>query len=148
MLDPDSVTMSEGIHFIEHLRNPLEFMEALWTVTEPGGTAVFEVPYGSSDDAWEDPTHRRPYFMQSWEFFGQPAYWRADYGFRADWRVLEVNLHVDPVRWAGRTLDLMPAAMAERNAIARMTAVLEAVKPARTPDKDLRVPTPVKFVAA
>jgi hypothetical protein len=148
MLDPDTVTRSEGVHLLEHLAHPLEFMTALWEVTEPGGTAKFETPYGSSDDAWEDPTHRRPYFLQSFEYFGQPNYWRASYQYDADWRVLEVVAYVEAARWAGREDQLMPAVMRERNVVDRMVATLQAVKPARPADKDLRVPTPVRFEPA
>ena len=146
-LEPDCVEESSGVHVIEHLANPLQFMEALWAVTAPGGTATFEVPYGTSDDAWEDPTHRRPYFMQSWEYFGQPTYFRADYGYRGDWRVLQVALAVDADRWDGVPPDVVQAAVrSERNVVRAMHATLEAVKPIREPNRDLREPTPVRFV--
>jgi len=137
VLDADTVTESIGVHFLEHLDHPLDAMEALWTVTAPGGTATFEVPYGSSDDAWEDPTHRRPYFLNSWIYFGQSAYWRADYGYRGDWRVLSVELTIEKARWDGKPDQLMTAIMTERNVVRAMSATLEAVKPARpagTPD--------------
>lgn len=146
-LHVDTVTESLGVHFLEHLHHPLEFMAALWQVTEPGGAATFEVPYGSSDDAWEDPTHRRPYFMNSWVYFGQPAYHRADYGYRGDWRVLDVALTVDGARWAGHEAELTYAIKHERNAIKAMTAVLECVKPARS-QTDPRDEFPVQVVPA
>lgn len=31
------------------------------------------------DDAVEDPTHARQYFLNSFGYFLQPFYWRADY---------------------------------------------------------------------
>lgn len=146
LLEPDSVTESLGVHFIEHLDHPLDFMEALWKVTEPSGTAVFEVPYGSSDDAWEDPTHRRPYFLSSWIYFGQPAYWRADYGFRGDWRVTELVLQVEASRWADKPAqEALAAVMTERNVVRAMTATLEAVKPAREPGAEQDPQPPLRF---
>src|SRR5215472_15915745 len=53
----DTVDHSEASHLIEHLHNPLPFMEELWRVTRPGGTIAPRCPHGSSDDADEDPTH-------------------------------------------------------------------------------------------
>lgn len=146
VLDADSVDESVGSHVIEHLRNPLPFMEALWTVTKPGGTVTFEVPYGSSDDAWEDPTHVRPYFLNSWGYFSQPFYFRADYGYRGDWRVESVVLAVDAKRWKDDApAHVMDAVMTERNVVQVMRATLSAVKPARPPERDLQDQTPVQF---
>lgn len=146
MLDPDSVDESLGLHVIEHLSNPLDFMAALWSVTKPGGTVTFETPYGSSDDAWEDPTHVRPYFVNSWGYFGQPFYFRADYGYAADWRVAELTLAVDAGRWADSApADVLAAVQSERNVVEFMRVTLEAVKPARAADAALQEPLPLAF---
>lgn len=142
----DSVTESVGSHVIEHLSRPLEFMAALWWVTEPGGTVTFETPYGSSDDAWEDPTHVRPYFLNSWGYFSQPFYFRADYSFSADWRLTDLTLAVDRGRWENRPpADVLAAVQAERNVVRLMRATLEAVKPARPADESLREHLPLSF---
>lgn len=149
LLDESSVTESFGAHLLEHLSRPLDFMAALWHVTAPGGTATFEVPYGSSDDAWEDPTHVRPYFLNSWAYFSQPGYHRADYGYRGDWRATDVVLTVDAARWADQSPEALTYALYhERNAVRVMTATLEAVKPARAADRALLEPVPVRVVAA
>lgn len=148
MLDPDSVDESLGLHVIEHLSNPLDFMAALWSVTKPGGTVTFETPYGSSDDAWEDPTHVRPYFVNSWGYFGQPFYFRADYGYLADWRVKELLLAVDAERcgaYADRPGLILEAVQRERNIVRFMRVTLEAVKPARAADAALQEPLPLAF---
>lgn len=134
----DSVDYSEGSHIIEHLPNPLPFMEELHRVTMAGGQVVFRCPYGSSDDADEDPTHVRRMFHGSWGFFGQPNYWRADYGYRGDWAVAEVQLLIQPDFAGLPDEDLQRAVMTQRNVVAEMVATLSAVKPARRPDKDLR----------
>ncbi len=138
-LGTDLVDESVGSHVIEHLAHPLEFMEALWQVTKPGGTVTFETPYGSSDDAWEDPTHVRPYFLGSWGYFSQPFYHRADYGYRGDWRVTNLTLGIDDARFGhAPPADVMAAVQAERNVVEFMRATLEAVKPARPADKALQ----------
>jgi hypothetical protein len=143
---PDSVTESLGLHVIEHLARPLDFMAALWEVTAPGGTASFETPYGSSDDAWEDPTHVRPYFIGSWGYFSQPFYFRADYGYAGDWRVTDLTLGVDRSRWeAADPSDVLDAVQRERNVVRFMRTTLEAVKPARPTDASLQEPVSVAF---
>lgn len=146
LLGEDSVSESIGEHVIEHLTRPLDFMGALWSVTEPGGTATFETPYGSSDDAWEDPTHVRPYFMNSWGYFSQPFYFRADYGYTADWRVTELVLAVDENRFKDVAPHwILDAVQRERNVVRFMRATLEAVKPARPALAELREQLPVSF---
>lgn len=130
-------------HVIEHLRNPLTMMQEVWRVCEPGAVAVFKTPYGSSDDAWENQTHVRPYYVGSWGFFGQPHYWREDYGYTADWQVREVELVLHD-NWVPEniTIENLGATYAavnqHRNVVAEMTAVLECVKPARPADRALQ----------
>jgi SAM-dependent methyltransferase len=134
----DSVAHSEGSHVIEHLHRPLPMMEELWRVTKPGGTVTFHCPYGSSDDADEDPTHVRRLFVHSWGYFGQPYYWRADYGYRGDWAVDRVVLKLNP-EVAGLSDAQIPAVIrTQRNVVREMTATLHAVKPAREPKLELQ----------
>src|SRR5258708_31966184 len=84
---------SEGSHVIEHLRDPLPFMEELWRVSRPGAKAVFRCPYGSTDDADEDPTHVRRMFAGSWGYFGQPHYHRAQYNTKHEHDVFGRRVH-------------------------------------------------------
>lgn len=134
----DSVTRSEGTHVIEHLRDPLPFMEELWRVTRPGGTAVFHCPYGSTDDADEDPTHVRRMFHGSWGYFGQPNYWRADYGYRGDWQPAEVTLFIFPEFSGCTDAELQSMIRSQRNVVAEMAATLRCVKPRREQDRELQ----------
>ena len=73
-------------HVIEHIRNPMPLMQELHRIAKPNALAAIRVPYGSSDDAFEDPTHVQRYFLNSFGYFSQPSYWRADYGYRGDWQ--------------------------------------------------------------
>src|SRR5258708_17559185 len=70
----DSVMYSEGSHVIEHLRDPLPFMEELWRGSRPGAQALFRCPYGAPDDAPAEPTPRRPQLAASSGYFGPPHY--------------------------------------------------------------------------
>lgn len=149
--DIDTITESMGLHVIEHLADSLRFMEQLWAATVPGGTCVLACPYGSSDDAWENPDHKRPYFIKSWGFFGQPNYWReGSYGYVADWRVREVELRFTEENWEQfgserRLHEVLRTINLHRNVVSEQVVTLECMKPARSQDKALQEPIPVRF---
>ena len=126
-------------HVIEHINKPLPLMQELHRLAKPGALATIRTPYGASDDAWEDPTHVRPYFPHSFGYFSQPYYWRADYGFRGDWRVKQVTLIVES------QVEMAMIRMA-RNVVKEMIATLEAVKPIREPRRELQEPMSVQLV--
>ena len=126
-------------HVIEHIRDSLALMQELWRLAAPGAQAVIRTPHGASDDASEDPTHVRSYFVGSFGYFSQPYYWRADYGYRGDWQPERIQLLVDKVRCAG--LDPQAAfakAQHERNVVREMICELRAVKPLREPRRELQ----------
>jgi SAM-dependent methyltransferase len=130
-------------HVIEHIRDPLALMQELHRIATPNATATIRVPYGTADDAWEDPTHVRPYFLGSFAYFGQPVYWRADYGYRGDWKVEALHLFVEP-DCAGQTPDeILKRVRRERNIVREMVAVLSAVKPIRPPTPEDRPSVPI-----
>jgi SAM-dependent methyltransferase len=142
----DSVDDFRAYHVLEHLDNTLSFMQEMYRIAMPGARMEIRVPYGSSDDAWEDPTHKRPYFAQSFGYFGQPFYWRADYGYRGDWDVSLLTLVMKD-----RLLVDLPF-MAQwdriqsgRNLVTEMRVNLVAVKPSRTPDRSLVSFPPLVF---
>jgi SAM-dependent methyltransferase len=126
-----TVELVYASHLIEHLPDPLGFMAECYRVAKPDGAMVIRVPHGMSDDAWEDPTHVRPYFPGSFGYFGQPAYWRADYGYRADWLLVDLRLVVNE----GVT-DVTDQTLREgRNVVGEMIAMLRAIKPARPAER-------------
>ncbi|MFO0674836.1 MAG: methyltransferase domain-containing protein [Polyangiaceae bacterium] len=142
--DDDSVDELLLSHVLEHVRNVLPMMQELHRVAKPDAKLTALVPYGSSDDAFEDPTHVRQMFVGSFGYFSQPYYWRADYGYRGDWVTEAVELLVDPA-YARLTLDdLMTHVKHSRNVVHEMTAVLRAVKPIREPRRELQVVPPVR----
>jgi SAM-dependent methyltransferase len=132
------VGYSEAEHVIEHLENPLPFMQELWRVTRSGGHVVFRCPYGSTDDADEDPSHVRRMFPGSWVAFGQPYYWRADYGYRGDWQLKELTLAVFPEFAECTDSELWSMIRFQRNVVTEQVAKLECVKPARKPLRELQ----------
>lgn len=134
-----------GWHVIEHLKNPLHAMQELWRVAKPGAACYLRCPYGSSDDAFEDPTHVRQYFINSFGYFSQPFYWRADYGYRGDWKPELIQLTVSKeIKPMG--LDrLREMVHTQRNVVQEMGVKLVAVKPARQPKAELQTPFDIRF---
>lgn len=139
----DSVDAIYAAHFLEHIRNPLPLMQELYRVAKPNAQAVFRVPYGSSDDAFEDPTHVRQLFVHSWGYFSQPYYWRADYGYTADWDTKDIVLTLlesTYERFHGVREEIIHAIQTSRNIVYEMTATLVAHKPPRPPQRELQTP--------
>ena len=124
-------------HLIEHIRDALPMMQELHRVCKHGATMVVRCPHGGSDDAFEDPTHFRQYFPKSFIYFSQPAYWRADYGYRGDWQLTKVRY---VVKSENRNLDLVELAWRIdhlRNMVQELVVVLQAVKPIRPQQREL-----------
>lgn len=134
----DSVEEFHGRHVLEHVRNILPFMQELHRIAKADARAVFKVPYGSSDDADEDPTHVRRYFFGSFGYYGQPAYDRADYGYRGDWRVERFDVVVPKALTTLPFHETMQIIHERRNVIRELTATLRAVKPIRAADRTLQ----------
>jgi SAM-dependent methyltransferase len=135
-----------GSHVLEHIRNPLPLMQELHRIARPQAKAVFRLPYGSSDDAFEDPTHVRQYFLHSFGYFSQPFYWRADYGYRGDWQPEVVTLQLSRRRHQGQApAQIMEEVKHLRNVVLEVTAVLVAVKPIRPPQRELQKPPRIEF---
>ncbi|HAA29943.1 MAG TPA: hypothetical protein DCE56_22440 [Cyanobacteria bacterium UBA8553] len=136
-----------GNHVIEHLQNCLPFMEELHRIAKPNAKAVFRVPYGSSDDAFEDPTHVRQYFLNSFQYFSQPVYWRADYGYRGDWLTEKIELIVEADRHQGETPEeIMWQVHTFRNIVKEMVVELRAIKPIREPKKELYISPKIEII--
>ena len=133
-------------HLVEHLHHPLPFFAEAWRVAEPDAEMVVRCPYGSSDAADEDPTHVRRLFLNSWGFFSQPFYWRADYGYRADWQADTITLKIaDPFLKDLPDEELRMLVRHSRNVVAEMVVEMHAVKPARPPERDLQGTVQVNF---
>jgi SAM-dependent methyltransferase len=146
-LPDDSVEHFLLSHVIEHVRDVLGLMQELWRVATPDATAEIRVPHGGNDDAWEDPTHVRGQFPGSFGYFSQPYYWRADYGYRGDWRPEKVRLVVDRARFGAFTpQEIFERSRHERNVVIEMVCWMRAVKPIREPRRELQV-APVIEVA-
>ena len=128
-----------GSPLLEHLHDPLSLMQELHRIAKPDALATFRVPYGGSDEAYEDPTHVRQYFVNSWGYFSQPFYWKADYGYRGDWIINKLYLLVSRQRYEGQNpQQIFNEIMMFRNVAIEMVAELIAVKPIREAKSELQ----------
>lgn len=142
----DSFDMILASHVLEHIKNPLPLLQELHRVARPGAKAVFAVPYGANDDAFEDPTHVRQYFLNSFGYFSQPFYWRADYGYRGDWQPEQIILAISAEQYAGELAeDIMADIMTLRNVVLEMTVELRAVKPVREAKRELQQAPEIRY---
>jgi tetratricopeptide (TPR) repeat protein len=145
-LTNDSVGHFLLSHVIEHIRDSLGLMQELWRLASSDAIAVIRVPHGGSDDAWEDPTHVRAYFLNSFGYFSQPFYWRADYGYRGDWQPEKIRLMVDRARCQGLLLDqVLAKVQSERNVVRELVCEMRAIKPIREPRRELQTPPRIEI---
>jgi SAM-dependent methyltransferase len=124
---------------IEHLTNPLKAMENIYNACVDNALLIVTCPHGAHDNAWIDPTHVRAVFPETFQFFGQPSYFQADYGYRGDWQVEKTIIKVD--KWLVETYqvsDLLRIIKSERNIAVEIECHLRAVKPIRPRDASLR----------
>lgn len=130
---PDnSLEIIEMSHILEHIYDPLPMFEALWHKAKDGCLLHIAVPHGANDMAFADPQHIRQYFPSSFQFFAQPAYKRADYGYRGDWDTDVITLLIDPnIPDEIPDHQVMNLITTSRNIAWELRARLKAVKPLR-----------------
>lgn len=145
--EDNSIEEFYGSHLIEHIQHTLPMMQELHRIAKPGAKANFRLPYGSSDDAFEDPTHVKQYFLQSFGYFSQPYYWRADYGYRGDWKTDKIALLVSEEKYQHQSFQqIYEDVMTKRNVVREMVVELTAIKPIREAKKELQTRPIIDFV--
>jgi len=66
---------------LEHLPDVVPIIDECWRVLKPGGALHISVPYYEAEHAWLDPTHRRAFHLDSFDFFDPHTRWGATYPF-------------------------------------------------------------------
>ena len=142
----DSATEMRMAHVLEHIHDTLALMQELHRVAASGCVLTIRAPFGSSDDAYEDPTHCQRFFINSFEYFSQPLFWRADYGYRGDWDQTSLTLLVPRSENAGLTTEQMQTRVRQlRNVVRELIVELRAVKPIRPADRMLQRAKKINF---
>ncbi|MEH7410824.1 class I SAM-dependent methyltransferase [Priestia megaterium] len=145
--EDNSIDEFYASHLIEHIHHTLPMMQELHRIAKNDAKAVFRLPYGSSDDAYEDPTHVRQYFLNSFGYFSQPYYWRADYGYRGDWKTEKISLLVSEAVYKDKSFHgIYEDVMKKRNVVSEMIVELRAIKPIRETKKELQTHPFIEFL--
>jgi SAM-dependent methyltransferase len=124
-------------HALEHIDDTLALMQELHRVARHDAKLFARMPYGSSDDAWEDPSQKRAWFENSFLYFSQPAYSRADYKYNGDWQCKKIILVVNPDIYSLGQEKAYSIIKTQRNIVKEMIVELHAVKPSRERRLDL-----------
>lgn len=68
-LDDNSVEEIQTRHFMEHTSDLVKVMDELWRVSCDKGKIIIVVPYYNSLGAFRDPTHRRFFTYETFDYF-------------------------------------------------------------------------------
>lgn len=76
----------KAIDLMEHLppHNNIKFIEEIWRVLKPGGTAFITVPHHQSPNAMIDPTHYRGFDEKSLDYFDPTTEFGTNFGFYSE----------------------------------------------------------------
>lgn len=93
--DDNSVEYVLATDVLEHLPFPfsIEIVEEVWRVLQPGGTFEFVVPSTDGRGAYQDPTHRSFWNINTWLYFTDDNY-RNLHGFDAKFEVEGLQDHI------------------------------------------------------
>ena len=89
-------------HVLEHLADLPRVMEELWRILKPGGILKITVPHFSSHNAFCDPTHRRYFTFETFDYWDSSTQLGKDFGFyishKARFKILykEVRIRIYP----------------------------------------------------
>jgi len=71
-LEDNSIHHLRASHYVEHVPDLIRFMHECYRVLRPNGRFVIIAPYGGNlIRAWQDPTHVRPLFPETFFYFSQ-----------------------------------------------------------------------------
>jgi SAM-dependent methyltransferase len=91
---------------LEHLDDVVGVMEECHRLLRPGGRLRILVPYGKTDWALQDPTHKHYFTERSMNYFtGDGAY---NYYTTARFNLVEARLFCDSTNWMHKVRNLIP----------------------------------------
>lgn len=118
-------------HYVEHTPDLIAFMNEVWRILEPGGTARIVHPYCRSNRAFQDPTHTRFIPEETWHYFTEA--WRVEnkldhYPITADFEVVNIGAAINEP-WTMRSQEAQMFAAAHYwNVVSDLSVDLRAIK--------------------
>lgn len=79
-----------ALDLIEHLNDPIAFMNECWDALETGGKLIIKACGWQNPNFWVDITHKRAYDIKSFDYFDPETDLGRRYGFYTDrkWRIV------------------------------------------------------------
>lgn len=141
--ETDSAAEIRLDNVLEHLDDLLAVMGELHRVLAPGGRLRVWVPYGKSDWALQDPTHKHYFTEQSMHYFCEG--WEYSYYVPFRFRLIEARLYADRNNWRQRLRNLIPFRSVLRYFLFNLYdgIYFELEKPTETPSSQPVAPSSV-----
>jgi hypothetical protein len=79
--EDDSAELIRLFDVIEHLPEVVPVVDECWRILRAFGVLHLRVPHYLHEYAWIDPTHRRPFHPESFDYFDPDTVWGSNYGF-------------------------------------------------------------------
>jgi len=94
-LKSNSIDKVVASHIFEHLPEPLHTMEELYRVLKPGAVAELDMPSSNGPGAFQDPTHKSFWNLNSFLYYNRGHNLGSLYGCNK-WDVLLVQEYLVP----------------------------------------------------
>ena len=79
--DDNSFDEILALDVFEHLRVDIQqWLDECWRILKPGGYLVFRTPAWDHWTAWVDPTHRRAFHLQTFDYWDPSKFFWQEYG--------------------------------------------------------------------
>lgn len=74
-------------HILEHMSDLIKVMEEIWKISKPGAIIKINVPFFAFHRAFQDPTHKRFFTIDSFEYFTKES--GLNYYSKARFEIIE-----------------------------------------------------------
>lgn len=91
----NSITEVRASHIFEHLPEPLHTMSELFRTLQPGGKAEIDIPSSNGPGAFQDPTHKSFWNLNSFIYYNRLSPLGAMYSCN-QWDVLTAQEYMVP----------------------------------------------------
>jgi len=89
-IEDDSVDRILCSHVLEHLDGFIPFFDEAWRILKGSGIIEIAVPHWRHQNAWIDPTHKRGYDAQSFQYLDPETGWGKQFAHvytQRPWRI-------------------------------------------------------------
>ena len=88
------VTEIRAWDVIEHLDDPIKFMDNCWRLLKPGGLLFLKACGWKNPNFYVDITHKKAYDLHSFDYFDPDTDIGKEYGYYTDnkWQIMQLNL--------------------------------------------------------